>query len=212
MGHVSKLYFSMLRKQIFLWQIPPFIAALYLLQAQRAAVKTRSSLNPPPQELPSSLVQHPSSLIIFFFFLDLTPSSPHQPLLKFARSMISSKVGGEFTLPREQPLHNGFWDPCQLLSTHRLSRWSKPRSSSCFPGQRRHLTSGGLAREEKGELRSNSLGVRALVLAPSRRRHLHPPYPPLNPNGSPGSPPRRQRGVIEVTLEGSEDTASPNLV
>lgn len=128
-------------------KLPPFILASYLLEAQRTPEKARSSLNPPAQELPSSLVHHPSSLIPLFFS-DLTPSSPHQPLLKSARSMISSEVGGELLSPASSLFAAAPGIPASSSPPTASPVEAKPHSSRCFPGQRRHLTSGGLAWEE----------------------------------------------------------------
>lgn len=61
-------------------------------------LRTRSSSNPPAQQQPSSLVQHPSSPVPLPLFF--RSPSPHQPFLALARSMISSEVGGELALPR----------------------------------------------------------------------------------------------------------------
>lgn len=52
--------------------------------------------------------------------------------------MISSEVGGELALPRAASSQR-LWDPCQLLSTHGLSRGAQPAAA------RANLTSAGLA-------------------------------------------------------------------
>jgi len=104
------------------------------------------------------LLAGPASFLSRCCFLEPTPSSPRQPLLELARSVISSEVGGELALPGEQSLHSGVWDPGQPLPTHGLSRRSQPCRSCRFSGRRRHRTAGGLAQEGRGTPRSTSLG------------------------------------------------------
>lgn len=169
-------------------------------------MKTSSSLNAPAQELLSSVLQHPSSLTIPLFFSDPSPSSPHQPLLGFACPTISPAVGGEFTLPHQQPLHNGSRDRRQLLSTHGLSRRSKTTRLPLPPGPRAasHIwrAGSGRARGAKEQLAGGtsssprSAGVGTSTLLPAR---------------CPGWL-RRQRWATERTFEGSHDTANPKSV
>lgn len=161
-------------------------------------LRTRSSLDPPAQELPSSLVQHPSSPVPPFF----RSPSPHQPSLVLARSMISSEVGGELALPHaasSQRLPGSLPAPLhpRPLPTSRTAQLP------LLPAPRQHLTSGALARPGAGRPRSTS---------PIPLHQCLPGVGISTPasHGIPSFPARTRRWVTEVTLECLK-TADPNL-
>lgn len=92
--------------------------------------------------------------------------------------MISSEVGGELALPRAASSQR-LRDPCQLLSTHGLSR-------RALPVPRQRLTSAGLARPgSQGELLYPPATIQGLA------------SPPLHPMGSPASRPGHGDGALK---------------
>lgn len=97
------------------------------------------------------------------------------------------------SLSPAQPLPSGSRDPCQLLSTHGLSRRAQPRLP-LLPAPRQHLTSAGLAQPGPGEPRSTSS-------IPLHSAFQGLASPPLHPTGSPASHPGQGDGSLKRLLK-----------